>query len=93
MTLRVMKTAAFVLCASAVAAAAEPARFETPEAAVAALVSALEAADKAAVLGIFGPETEDILLTGDPAEDRAIWGQFLENADGWHVELRRGGRA
>jgi hypothetical protein len=79
MTLHVMKTAAIVLCASAVAAAAEPARFETPEAAVAALVSALEAADKAAVLGIFGPETEDILLTGDPAEDRAIWGQFLEN--------------
>jgi hypothetical protein len=58
---------------------AEAARFETPEAAVAALVAALEAGDRAAILGIFGPETEDILSTGDPEEDREIWGGFLRN--------------
>jgi hypothetical protein len=60
-------------------ARAEAARFETPEAAVAALVAALEAGDRAAILGIFGPETEDILSTGDPEEDREIWGGFLRN--------------
>jgi hypothetical protein len=78
MIMRAMQTAMIALCASAGASWAEPARFDSPEAAVAALVSALEAGDKAAVLRIFGPETEDILSTGNPEEDRAVWSGFLD---------------
>jgi hypothetical protein len=58
---------------------AEPARFETPEAAVAALGDALEAGDRAAVLAMFGAENEGILSTGDPEEDRTLWGGFLDD--------------
>ena len=68
------------LAASAGIAAAESAQFVTPEAAVDALVSALEAGDKAEVLRIFGPENEDVVSTGDPAEDRETWGAFLADA-------------
>jgi hypothetical protein len=53
-----------VLAAAAGAASAEPARFGTPDAAVAAPIAALEARDRAAVLAIFGPENEDIISTG-----------------------------
>lgn len=58
-------------------ALAEPQQFDSPEAAVALLVSALETKDKAQVLAIFGTEAEDILSTGNADEDRDIWGGFL----------------
>jgi hypothetical protein len=79
MTMRNLTTTVLVLAVTAGAAAAEPARFETPDAAVAAMVAALEAADREAVLNIFGPENEDLLSTGDPEEDRELWGGFLNN--------------
>lgn len=60
------------------AAMAEPTKYATPAAAVAAVIQGLEAADKAAVLKVFGPEAEDILLTGEKARDREVWGDFLE---------------
>jgi hypothetical protein len=68
------------LIASAGLAVAEPARFDTPEDAVSALVAALEAADEAEVLGIFGSENADIVSTGDPKEDSELWGGFLRDA-------------
>jgi hypothetical protein len=68
------------LIAAGSGAWAEPAVHATPEAAVAALLAALEARDRAAVLTIFGPEAEDILSTGDAEEDRELWGAFLDNA-------------
>jgi hypothetical protein len=74
-------------CASlmAGAAAAEPARFDSPDAAVAALIGALEARDRPGVLAVFGPEAEDVISTGSPDRDRAVWTDFLE---GWR-ELNR----
>jgi hypothetical protein len=63
--------------ATGLAAEAAPQTYDTPEAAVADLIEALEARDRAAVLAVFGPENEDILSTGNPEEDREIWGQFL----------------
>jgi hypothetical protein len=68
---------ALALLALAEAALAEPQQFDSPEAAVAALVSALDAKDKPQVLAIFGPGSEDVISTGDPDEDRQIWGGFL----------------
>ena len=59
-------------------AQADPAKYPTPEAAVAAVIQGLEASDKDAVLTVFGPEAEDILLTGEKARDREVWGEFLE---------------
>ena len=60
------------LVLSTTAALAEPARFESPEAAFTAVMDALKARDRAEVLRIFGPEYEDILSTGNADEDREI---------------------
>ena len=56
---------------------AEPMVFDGPEAAVGALVAALNARDRDALIAVFGPENEDVALTGDPDEDRAIWTEFM----------------
>lgn len=77
--MRISRAGLLALVASAGLAAAEPQRFETPEAAVAALVAALEARDRDAVLSIFGPENEDVVSTGDPEQDRETWGAFLSD--------------
>jgi hypothetical protein len=83
-----------VLVATAGAASAEPERFETPEAAVAALVAALEARDRDAVLRIFGPENEDVVSSGDQEEDRALWGEFLSEAQrSSRIDTAEDGRA
>lgn len=56
---------------------AEPAAYETPEAAVAALVGALNARDRDALLAAFGPEHEDLIFSGDAARDREDWTEFM----------------
>jgi len=82
-----------LLMGAAAPALAAPQYFETPEAAVAALVSALDARDKAAVLAIFGPEAEDVASSGDADEDRQIWGEFLSDMHAIHrLEPAEGGR-
>jgi hypothetical protein len=58
-------------------AQAAPQTFDSPYAAVAAVVAAVEAQDRAALLAIFGPENEDVAFTGDAERDREIWGSFL----------------
>lgn len=58
-------------------ASAEPQSFATPEAAAQAVAAALDAKDRDALVAIFGPENEDVILTGDAADDRATWGEFL----------------
>ncbi len=62
--------------ASAVAHA-EAQRFQTPDAAVSAVIAALESVDAPALVAIFGPESEDVIFSGDADEDRADWGRFL----------------
>ena len=66
-----------VILATSGTAVAEPAGFPSPEAAVTAMIAALQAGDRPAVLEIFGPENEDLLSTGQPEQDREIWGDFL----------------
>jgi hypothetical protein len=77
MTVKLIGFALAAILATGLAAEAAPQTYDTPEAAVADLIEALEAHDRAAVLAVFGPENEDILSTGNPEEDREIWGQFL----------------
>ncbi len=60
-------------------AGAAPTSYDSPEKAVAALIAGLQAQDKEAVLKVFGPEAEDILLSGEKARDREIWGSFLDS--------------
>ena len=61
----------------AAAAVAEPQNFPSPEAATEAVVAALEARDRAALIAVFGPENEDVVLSGDDAADREAWSDFL----------------
>lgn len=49
---------------------AEPARYSTPQDALEALMTGLRAADKTAVLTVFGDEAADYLSDGDPVEDQ-----------------------
>ena len=51
--------------------------FATPEAAVAALVAALEKDDAAALARLLGPGTEDLLSSGDPVADKTDRADFL----------------
>jgi hypothetical protein len=69
---------ALVLAGAPLAGHAAPQTFDSPYAAVAAVIAAIEAQDRAALLAIFGPENEDVAFTGDPDKDREIWGSFLQ---------------
>lgn len=79
---RRLRTTLPVLALAALAGApalAEPAAYPSPREAVAAVVAAVEAADRDALLTVFGPENEDVVFTGDDARDREAWSGFLEN--------------
>lgn len=52
-------------------AGAAPQAFDTPQAALEALIKGAEAADDAALLSVFGPEAQDLVASGDPQEDSA----------------------
>lgn len=85
---------ALVVGAAASPVLAEPEVFGSPDAAVDALVAALEARDRAALVAVFGPESEDVILTGDDAEDRATWSRFLSSYRALHrIEARDEGGA
>lgn len=51
--------------------------FSTPEAAMKALVKALNAKDHAALLAVLGPEAEDLVASGDPVRDNQDRERFL----------------
>jgi hypothetical protein len=55
----------------------EAAGFATPEAAVTALVAALEQDDTAALAKLLGPGTEELLSSGDPVADKVDRAEFL----------------
>jgi Protein of unknown function (DUF2950) len=73
---RALALAAFLATASS-AAHAEPASFESPEAATEAVIDALEARDRAGLIAVFGTENEDVVLSGDDVADREAWNRFL----------------
>jgi hypothetical protein len=75
-------TAALFLGASL--AWAEPAVYPTPEAATEAFVAALQAQDRAALLTIFGPESDDLIGTGDPEADAEARDEFLAEYGTFH---------
>jgi len=63
---------------SGFAAQARQKEFPTPEAAVQALVDALQDHDAAALLALFGPGSEALISSGDDVRDRANRERFLQ---------------
>lgn len=61
---------ALLLVAVTGPALADGARFDTPQNALDAFVDALKANDQGKLLSVFGPDAEDLIETGDPAEDQ-----------------------
>lgn len=80
MSARILSNACVLALGLALAAPtawASPKTFETPEAAVSAVVAALEAGDRDALLAVFGPESEDVIVSGDPERDSEDREDFL----------------
>lgn len=67
------------------AAWAEPANYSSPEAATEAFAAALDAHDKAALLTIFGPESEDLMASGDAERDAEARHEFLVGYRQYHA--------
>lgn len=65
--------------------AAEAESFASPEAATEAVIDALRARDRDALLAIFGSDAEDVVFTGETAQDVEEWGSFLAD----YEELNR----
>jgi hypothetical protein len=81
--------------ASAPAAPAPPAQrsFASPDEAGAALLAAAQSADEAALLAIFGPDSKDVLFTGDAVKDKDNLQGFVAAYNQMHRwrEIRAGG--
>ena len=60
------------------------AAFNSPDAAVGALVGALRAQDAEKLNQIFGPDGDEVVSSGDPVADRAEMVRFLEAFDAKH---------
>lgn len=75
-----LRAAAFATAIAATPVAAEQRSFPTPQAAMDGLVAALAAADRGAMLAIFGEEYADFLTGGDEAAARAEWRNVLNLA-------------
>jgi hypothetical protein len=80
--IRMVCFAFFLLCSFSLWASAgeNPTTFATPNEAVQAVIQAAEANDTAAFLQLFGPSAEDIVESGNPAEDKAARAEFVRKA-------------
>ena len=76
----------------AFAATTKQKTFTSPEKAVQALVNSLKTADKASLKSIFGPGSEKLVSSGDPANDRLIRERFLSAYDEMQRLNREGKR-
>ena len=77
-------------------ASAGPKKFDTPQQAVDALVDAAQRFDEVALVQIFGPNGEDVVFSGETAQDRQRASDFVAEAGekkSVSVDPRRGNRA
>ncbi|MEM9097799.1 MAG: DUF2950 domain-containing protein [Pseudomonadota bacterium] len=74
---RTLIATAALIALSTTAVFATPKSYETPEAAVDAVITALNAKSKDGLIAVFGSENEDVILTGDPTRDREDWTDFM----------------
>jgi len=83
-------TATFALGIASLAQAQQ--RFNTPDAAVEALVAAARSGDRRAVLAILGPGSQEIVSSGDPVADDNIKQEFLAAYDAQHRIVAEAGK-
>src|SRR6188508_2479436 len=82
--------AMLVLALSSLAQAQQ--RFNTPQEAVDALISAARSGDRRTVLTVLGPGSQELVSSGDPVEDANIKKEFLANYDAGHRILSEPGK-
>ena len=58
--------------------------FASPDAAANGLSTAARSGDANAVVAVFGPDSKDILFSGDPVQDKGIAGAFVQEYDTMH---------
>lgn len=58
--------------------------YATPDDAGNAMITAAKAGDRDALLAIFGPESKDLLYSGDPVQDKNAVTEFLGRYDAMH---------
>lgn len=76
----------------ALAADARQRTFESPEAAVEALIGAFRSNDRKAQLDILGPESQTLVYSGDDVADRNARARFAAEYDGAHRLAGGGGK-
>ena len=82
--------------AAIASAAAGPKKFDPPQQAADALVDAAQRFDEVALVQIFGPNGEDVVFSGETAQDRQRASDFVAEAGekkSVSVDPRRGNRA
>ena len=83
-------TAVLALALSSLAHAQQ--RFNTPDAAVEALVAAARSGDRRTVVSILGPGSQELVASGDPVEDENIKKDFLTSYDAQHRIVSESGK-
>jgi Protein of unknown function (DUF2950) len=58
--------------------------FASPDEATKALVDAVKAGNRDSLLAIFGPQSSDLIYSGDAAEDKASFAAFVSDYDAMH---------
>ncbi len=58
--------------------------FASPEEAGTAIITAAKAGDRDAILAIFGPESKDLIYSGDPVDDKNAVAAFVAKYDVMH---------
>ena len=87
---RIRSTIAMTLLLIATSASAQE-RFRNPDDAVAALVNAAKATDRAAVMRLLGPGSGEIVSSGDAVADATARKRVLEAYDSRHQVVMEGG--
>lgn len=87
---RIRSTIAMTLLFIATSASAQE-RFKSPDDAVAALVNAAKATDRAAVMRLLGPGSGEIVSSGDAVADATARKRVLEAYDSRHQVVTEGG--
>src|SRR5262245_24337395 len=67
-------------------------RFDTPDAAVEALVTAARNGDSKSVVSILGPGSQELVSSGDPVEDAEVRKEYLAAYDAGHRIVSEAGK-
>lgn len=80
----------FMLVLPLTSAAADQQTFDTPEAAVDALIAALRANDESALVSIFGEKHKNLVITGDRTNDTVMRAEAAAKLSAFHALDNRG---